>query len=127
MAFDFSYMDKKSMHPIEQEKPLVKIVNNKNNARKNSYLFLNAAAVKLLNAKQTDDYVKIGIDTESKKIVIVPTTASNGRKLSIGDSGSATISVKALIEDNDLPNITKDAGFHSGYALGGIIFNYKED
>jgi hypothetical protein len=122
MAFDFSYMDSKANYATQTEDPLVKICNNSKKKSKNSYFFLNEAAVKLLNS----DKVKVGIDIETTKIVIIPTNDPTGRKISRNPSGSATISVKNLIEENNLPTAEYRVGYHKNYAYGGIIFNYNE-
>ena len=122
MAFDFSYMDEKSQYATKTEDPLVKICNNKDKKGGQSYLFLNPSAVKLIDG----DRVKIGIDTETSKIVIIPATDGTGRQLSKTPSGSATISVKRLIEDNNLPTAEFRVGYHKNYKYGGIIFNYSE-
>jgi hypothetical protein len=125
MAFDFSYMDKRDSVPSEvQNEPIVKIWNNKDNNRKNSYFFLNKHAVALLNGA---DRVRVGIDTETKKIVITPSKDNKGRQLSKMSGGSATIALKALIEENDLPTKEFVVGFLQSYAHGGIIFSYDEE
>ena len=70
--------------------------------------------------------VKVGIDVETKKIVITPTTDERGRRLSKNVGGSATIALKALIEQNDLPSKTFKAGYLQNYIHGGLIFSYDE-
>lgn len=125
MAFDFSYMDKREYVPdgVNTE-PIIKIWNNKGTPKKNSYFFLNKYAVALLN---NTERVKVGIDTTTKKIVITPAKDNKGRQLSKMPGGSATIALKALIEENNLPNKTFSAGFLQNYIHGGLIFSYDEE
>ena len=126
MAFDFSYMEKREANPPEfNNTPTVKIWNNsdKSNKNKNSYFFLNKHAVALLNGAER---VKVGIDTATKKIVITPAKDGKGRTLSKMSGDAATISLKALIEENNLPSATFQAGFLANYAHGGIIFSYDD-
>jgi hypothetical protein len=124
MAFDFSFMDTKDSVIRTSTEPLVKIWNHKDDQKqKNSYFFLNRPAAALLGDAQK---VKVGIDTETKKIVITPTTDERGRVLSKNVGGSATISLKALIEQNNLPSKTFKVGFLQSYIHGGIIFSYDE-
>lgn len=125
MAFDFSYMDKKDLvATTNNEEPIVKIWNHKEHKQKNSYFFLNKHAVALLSDAER---VKVGIDTETKKIVITPSKDYKGRQLSKMPGGSATISLKALIEENNLPSKEFRVGFLQTYAHGGLIFSYAED
>lgn len=125
MAFDFSYMEKRESRTMDPtNEPIVKIWNHKGKEnRKNSYFFLNKPAVALLNGAER---VRVGIDVNTKKIVITPAKDSKGRQLSVGVGGSATISLKALIEENDLPGKTFRANYLTNYAHGGIIFYYGE-
>lgn len=124
MAFDFSYMDKKDIRSEHSDEPLVKVWNHKGNPKKlNSYFFLNKHAVALLNNATR---VKVGIDTQTKKIVITPARDGKGRQLSRMAAGSATVALKALIEDNNIPCGTFKAGYLQNYAHGGLIFNYEE-
>ena len=124
MAFDFSFMDAKDSVIRTSTEPLVKIWNHKENPKqKNSYFFLNRPAAAMLGDAQK---VRVGIDTDTKKIVITPTTDERGRVLSKNIGGSATISLKALIEQNNLPNKTFKVGFLQNYIHGGIIFSYDE-
>ena len=124
MAFDFKYMEKKSKTSGDATSaPVVKIFNMSKTAQ-TSYMSLNAAAVRLLNL-QKDEYVRIGIDTETKKIVIIPANVGDGRKLSKNPSGSATISVDKLINENGIPTQSCEAGYNRNYARGGLIFTYE--
>lgn len=124
MAFDFSFMDAKDSVIRTSTEPLVKIWNHKDDQKqKNSYFFLNRPAAAMLGDTQK---VRVGIDTETKKIVITPTTDERGRILSKNVGGSATISLKALIEQNNLPSKTFKVGFLQNYIHGGIIFSYDE-
>lgn len=125
MAFDFSYMERAEQGlGYSESEPTVRIWNNKGNKKKNSYFFLNKHAVALLNGAER---VKVGIDTTTKKIVITPAKDVRGRQLSIMAGGSATISIKALIEENNLPNKTFRAGYLQNYAHGGLIFSYDDN
>ena len=126
MAFDFSYMERSESSPaFEESTPTIRIWNNKgNDKKKNSYFFLNKYAVAMLNGTER---VKVGIDTTTKKIVVTPAKDIRGRQLSKMVGGSATISLKALIEENNLPNKTFRVGYLQNYAHGGIIFSYAED
>jgi hypothetical protein len=125
MAFDFSYMNfRETNSNSTNNEPIIKIWNNKTNAKKNSYFFLNKNAVAMLN---NAEFVKVGIDTATKKIVITPTKDTRSRRLSLMAGGSATISLKSLIEENDLPNRSFRVGYLQNYAHGGIIFSYDED
>ena len=124
MAFDFSFMDSKDNIIRTSTEPLIKVWNHKGDQKqKNSYFFLNRSAAAMLGDAQK---VRIGIDTETKKIVITPTTDERGRILSKNVGGSATISLKALIEQNNLPHKTFKVGFLQNYVHGGIIFSYDE-
>ena len=126
MAFDFSYMNKRDNLTTNEEnpEPTIKIWNHKNSPKKNSYFFLNKQAVALLNGAER---VKVGIDTTTKKIVITPSKDYQGRQLSKMAGGSATISLKALIEENNLPTKTFVVGYLASYAHGGLIFSYGDD
>ena len=124
MAFDFSFMDSRDTTLSKNAEPIVKIWNHKNDSEnKNSYIFLNKAAAAMLGDTKR---VKVGIDVETKKIVITPTTDERGRQLSRNVGGSATIALKALIEQNDLPSKTFKAGYLQNYIHGGLIFSYDE-
>lgn len=125
MAFDFSYMERSEQGlGYSDSEPTIRIWNNKDNKKKNSYFFLNKHAVALLNGAER---VKIGIDTTTKKIVITPAKDVRGRQLSMMAGGSATISIKALIEENNLPNKVFRVGYLQNYAHGGLIFSYADD
>lgn len=126
MAFDFSYMDRTEQGlSYPNSVPTVRIWNNKDDSKKkNSYFFLNKHAVALLNGAER---VKVGIDTDTKKIVITPAKDIRGRQLSLMAGGSATISIKALIEENNLPNKIFRVGYLQNYAHGGLIFSYDDD
>lgn len=125
MAFDFSYMDRgESGLSYPESEPTIRIWNNKDNNKKNSYFFLNKHAVAMLN---NTERVKVGIDTTTKKIVITPAKDVRGRQLSGMAGGSATISLKALIEENNLPNKMFRVGYLQNYAHGGIIFSYADE
>lgn len=125
MAFDFSYMNfREANSGNANSEPKIKIWNNKDNTKKNSYFFLNKSAVAMLN---NAEFVKVGIDTATKKIVITPTKDTRSRRLSLMAGGSATISLKTLIEENDLPNKSFHVGYLQNYVHGGIIFSYDED
>lgn len=126
MAFNFDYMKKKSYSTsdVNPAAPIVKIFNMSKTSQA-SYLFLNPEAVKLL-ALQKDEYVRVGIDIETKKIVICPTLTGDGRKLSKNPSGSATISVSNLIDENNIQTQICEVGFNRNYVRGGLIFTYAE-
>lgn len=123
MAFSFEYMDIKSKQkPIKDTTPAIKIYNCSQTAQ-SSYFFLNKAAVELLNI-QKDAQVRVGIDKETKKIVIVPTNNDTGRRVTHNMSGSATISLTRLIEENNIPTQECPVIANKNYAYGGIIFTY---
>lgn len=124
MAFDFSFMTTKSRTAKASDNtPLIKIFNMSRTAQA-SYMFLNATAVKALNL-QKDDMVRIGIDKETRKIVIIPTSAGDGRRLSKNPSGSGTISISNLIDKNGIPTQTCTAAINKNYVRGGLIFTYE--
>lgn len=121
--FDFSYNSVKSRAAaITESTPQVKIFNMSKTAQA-SYLFLNPSAIKLLNLNK-DEYVRVGIDKETKKIIIVPTDFGDGRKISKNPSGSGSIAISKLIEENGIPTQVCQAGYNRNYAKGGLIFTY---
>lgn len=121
--FDFSYNSVKSRAAaITESTPQVKIFNMSKTAQA-SYLFLNPSAIKLLNLNK-DEYVRVGIDKETKKIIIVPTDFGDGRKISRNPSGSGSIAISKLIEENNIPTQVCQAGYNRNYAKGGLIFTY---
>lgn len=127
MSFNFEYSTKKvNAQKPKSEEPYITIYNNEN--RKdvdyvNSYIFLSRAAVKLLQSFGKTEKVKVGIDTETQKIVVIPDNL-DGRRLSIQTGGSAQVSVKNLITENKIPTQTCTARAYDKYARGGIIFDY---
>lgn len=127
MAFNFDYSIRKINKPSSKEtEPTVTINNNTGRKDVNydcSYLFINKAAVKLLKSFGDFQKVKVGIDTETQKIVVIPDN-QEGRKLSIMNSGSAQVSISNLISENKIPTQTCYARPYDTYAKGGIIFDY---
>lgn len=124
MSFNFDYSLKKTHTKTIDTEPIVKIYNNKaRDENSNSYLFINKAAVKLLQTFGKTEKVRIGIDTETQKIVIIPDNME-GRKMSIQTGGSAQVSVARLISENKIPTQICTARPYDKYAKGGIIFDY---
>lgn len=123
MAFDFKYMNFATKHGRQDSNPIIKIYNCSKTAQA-SYMHLNKAAVESLGLKE-DNYLKIGIDVETHKIVIVPSDNKQGRKLSKNPSGSGTVSISNLIEENRIPTQTCTANINRNYANGGLIFTYQ--
>lgn len=128
MSFNFDYSYKKAMRsttPREKE-PIAKIYNNlgrKDTKGDYSYIFLNKEAVKLLSGNGRLEKVRIGIDTETQKIVIIP-EEREGRNISISTSGSAQLWVSGLINENKIPTQTCVVRAYGTYAKGGIILDY---
>ena len=127
MAFNFEFMEHKSntQNNAKVNGPVIKIFNltqtKSNNA---SYIFMNQQAIELLNL-QKDEKVKIGIDVETHKMVIVPTTSDIGRRITRNPSGSGTISVSRLIDQNEIPTQICIPTYNRNYARGGLLFSYE--
>lgn len=127
MAFNFDYSIKKAPRATSKDtEPLVTIYNNtgrKDIKYDGSYLFINKAAVKLLQTFGKVERVKVGIDTETQKIVVIPSN-TEGRKMSIQQGGSAQVSISNLISENKIPTQTCSVRAYDTYAKGGILFDY---
>jgi hypothetical protein len=121
MAFDFSYVDNPS-NAQKNTSPIVKLYNMARTAQ-TSYISLNKAAIEALNINESK-MVRVGIDKETKKIVIIASNNERGRKLSLNPSGSGSISVKNLIEENHIPTQVCTASINRNYGGGGLIFTY---
>lgn len=128
MAFDYTYGSFGSKTTKARvEIPQITIYNNGNRSSGKysySYMFLNRAAVELLEKNGTANYVKVGIDIETNKICIIP-TSERERKLSKMKSGSAQIALTQLIEINKIPTQICFPGEYRTYKAGGLIFGYE--
>lgn len=127
MAFNFEFMEHKnnSQSNAKANSPVIKIFNlTQTKSGNTSYIFLNQQAIELLNL-QKDEKVKIGIDVETHKIVIVPTTNDIGRRITRNPSGSGTISVSRLIDQNEIPTQICTPTYNRNYARGGLLFSYE--
>ena len=123
MAFSFEYMEIQTKHPaVKDTTPTIQI-RNCSKASQASYFFLNKYAMELLNLRE-DEKVRVGIDKETRKIVIIPTINENGRKVTKNPSGSGSISLTRLIEENNIPTQACTAVYNRNYARGGIILTY---
>lgn len=122
MAFDFSYADSVSK-TTKNNYPIVRLYNMAQTAQ-SSYIYLNKAAVDALNLGE-DRLVRVGIDTDTKKIVVIASNGNKGRKLTKSPSGAGSISIGQLIEENHIPTQECSASFNRNYGGGGIIFTYS--
>lgn len=127
MAFNFEFMEHKnnSRNTAKTNGPVVKIFNlTQTKSGQASYIFLNKQAIELLNL-QENEKIKIGIDVETHKIVIVPTTSEIGRRITRNPSGSGTISISRLIDQNEIPTQICIPTYNRNYARGGLLFSYE--
>lgn len=127
MAFNFEFMKHKSntQSNAKVNGPIIKIFNlTQTKSGNSSYIFLNKQAIELLNL-QKDEKVKIGIDVETHKMVIVPTTSDIGRRITLNPTGSGTISVSRLIDKNEIPTQSCVPTYNRNYARGGLLFSYE--
>jgi hypothetical protein len=124
MAFDFKYMERSSKSAESNNtEPQIKIFNLSKTAQA-SYIFLNKKAIELLNLKENQK-IRVGIDTTTHKIVIIPCDNDSGRKITKNLTGSGTISIAKLIDENNIPTQLCRPAYNRNYALGGLIFTYE--